>query len=806
MVGSFGEVQIVDWGFAKVLGRDEEKPVEHDVTMIATVCTEAEGSQSIVGSVMGTPAYMPPEQAMGQVDMLDERSDVFALGAVLCELLTGKPPYVGEMRDQLLLASLARLDDAHKRLDECGADAELIELCRRSLSPTRADRPRNASILAKAIGDHLSAVEERARAAEVASAQAKAAAADQAAAERNARLDSDRARRARRRVIALTAAILLVAVGATLTYVTLENTRRGREDAIAGDVTSELGKARRLQGAGRWDEALRVARGAVALAQAASADSATTTRASDALRQVEDAAATAATEAERIQRNRDFLGRLEEVRETGGRTALPGVVDRGYADAFREFGLDPESSPAETIVGVKRMGVDPVPVASRLDAWAGIRARWPFLADRPRLPLIEVARGIDPDPVRNRLRDMVKSLDVGPDLEALRALAADASELPLPTMFALVSRLRYADLSDEAIRVLEPLVLRHPGDYWLRVRYSTMLMESRRTRDAMRHLQAAIALRPNSGVAWYDLGLCFGAFRNLKEAERCYLRAGTTWRSLMLLGIIYCRQGRIEDAITALRQANELTKEQMDVRQWLAIHLWSDDQREEAVSFLRAAVDSKPDAYFNQRSLSVMLLRTGRFDESVQHATIAEELAPDLVPDHFLDVPRRMLEIEPLLESFLGDSREQQSKQSLIEFGKLCFFLGRYAESVRLFKAAEAQDADLLLSKRDRIRPAQAAIRAAGADHANAPAYRDYALRWLRRELRRAEVEIETLEPDELWKFGDMLNQIMFRAGDLKPVRPSGVRLLPADEREAWSALWRDYKKAMHLAWEKADA
>jgi len=44
------------------------------------------------GSLMGTPAYMPPEQAQGRVDKLDERTDVFALGAILCEVLTGKPP------------------------------------------------------------------------------------------------------------------------------------------------------------------------------------------------------------------------------------------------------------------------------------------------------------------------------------------------------------------------------------------------------------------------------------------------------------------------------------------------------------------------------------------------------------------------------------------------------------------------------------------------------------------------------------------------------------------------------------------
>jgi serine/threonine protein kinase len=52
-------------------------------------------SATLAGSIMGTPAYMPPEQAKGDVGTTDERSDVFALGAILCELLTGKPPYTG---------------------------------------------------------------------------------------------------------------------------------------------------------------------------------------------------------------------------------------------------------------------------------------------------------------------------------------------------------------------------------------------------------------------------------------------------------------------------------------------------------------------------------------------------------------------------------------------------------------------------------------------------------------------------------------------------------------------------------------
>ena len=87
MVGDYGEVQVIDWGLAKL--RDaSEAPV--------SVTGDASGSsETVVGTVTGTPAYMPPEQASGEVHRVDARSDVYALGAMLYKVLTGRPPYPG---------------------------------------------------------------------------------------------------------------------------------------------------------------------------------------------------------------------------------------------------------------------------------------------------------------------------------------------------------------------------------------------------------------------------------------------------------------------------------------------------------------------------------------------------------------------------------------------------------------------------------------------------------------------------------------------------------------------------------------
>src|SRR5262245_66473207 len=94
--------------------------------------------------MLGTPAYMSPEQARGEVELIDERADVFGLGAILCEVLTGQPPYTGKKAEVQRKAQTASLEDAHARLNGCGADAELMGLAKRCLAVEPWDRPRGA--------------------------------------------------------------------------------------------------------------------------------------------------------------------------------------------------------------------------------------------------------------------------------------------------------------------------------------------------------------------------------------------------------------------------------------------------------------------------------------------------------------------------------------------------------------------------------------------------------------------------------------------------------------------------------------
>src|SRR5262249_40606957 len=96
MVGSFGEVQVMDWGLVKVLtGTDASHADEPPGDGMLDDARHELAADPKPGSGLGTWAYMPPEQARGLVAEVDRRSDVFGLGAILANILTGQAPYVG---------------------------------------------------------------------------------------------------------------------------------------------------------------------------------------------------------------------------------------------------------------------------------------------------------------------------------------------------------------------------------------------------------------------------------------------------------------------------------------------------------------------------------------------------------------------------------------------------------------------------------------------------------------------------------------------------------------------------------------
>jgi tetratricopeptide (TPR) repeat protein/tRNA A-37 threonylcarbamoyl transferase component Bud32 len=247
MVGSFGEVQVMDWGLAKVLDAGGVAAEPDPGDEIRTGRSGSGEDASRAGSVLRTPSYMAPEQARGEVDRLDERCDVFALGAILCEILTGRPPIAAASREETIArAAAGDTAEAEGRLGACEADSELLDLARRCLAADPAGRPRHAGEVAAAMTVHLAGVQERLRSAELVRVGAQARAEE-----------VQKRRRIERRLSAAVLAVL--AVGATGVATQWRRAERNLDAAIQANAELTKANAREVRAREQADARFRLA-------------------------------------------------------------------------------------------------------------------------------------------------------------------------------------------------------------------------------------------------------------------------------------------------------------------------------------------------------------------------------------------------------------------------------------------------------------------------------------------------------------------------------------------------------------------
>lgn len=148
MLGEFGETVVLDWGLAKVKGKKDihRQEISRDLQALQ----DGRDGITLDGAVVGTPFYMSPEQAEGHLDQLDERSDVWALGAVLYEILIGRRLFSGEFPVQVIFEVMQGRFTPPRQL-EPAVPAELESICLKALQRDPADRYASARELAREI-------------------------------------------------------------------------------------------------------------------------------------------------------------------------------------------------------------------------------------------------------------------------------------------------------------------------------------------------------------------------------------------------------------------------------------------------------------------------------------------------------------------------------------------------------------------------------------------------------------------------------------------------------------------------------
>ena len=146
LLAKYGETLVVDWGLAKVAGQTDRLGVPSE-DLPQAISSASNSTATRFGSVVGTPAYMSPEQAAGRIDLLGPASDIYSLGATLYCLLTGVAPFTDKTLEPLL-TKLKRGEFARPRQVKADIPRPLEAICLKAMAVAREDRYESASALA----------------------------------------------------------------------------------------------------------------------------------------------------------------------------------------------------------------------------------------------------------------------------------------------------------------------------------------------------------------------------------------------------------------------------------------------------------------------------------------------------------------------------------------------------------------------------------------------------------------------------------------------------------------------------------
>lgn len=846
MVGEFGEVQVLDWGLAKRIGRDNESPTNKKTSDADADTHQSNRSNdstinSMDGTVIGTPAYMPPEQAKGLVDKTGKQADVFSLGAILLEVLTGKPPYGGESKqEQLHAAETADMQGSLDRLEGESIDEELKSIVRACLQPTIEDRPSDAGVVAEKLENYLQSVESRLQQAQISAAAAESRTKQEI--------------KTRRVTVALISFVAVTLFLTAFSWFWYRQNQRLEAIEINQQITTALGDAERVLINAERDPLsvpdLPAGQAAIQLAKSISQSPLTdedvrrnvvlvSQRYADLLNDRE-----LLIEFERLRR-----GPVGEETEDGSATFFDWQsIDSGLVNLLQQMGIDLQSKHVEDTVSILKTKPAYLQeeIINGIDSWSvriDNKERHRFWVD--------VLNQVDPSDARRELRDQNHARrDPSIESQALDSIRPDESSESIVIATALI--FTASGNYSKAIDVYESAIPYFPTSYWIHRDFAHNLMyaNSKRYQDVASHLAIAAACRSDSTMAKLEL---LGGLNYAKEFAEAIIvgqsllseleHAPAKARALRLIADSYQNLGDLREAAECFEQAISVSDDRPATHKRLAGVYLELGLNREFERECRIVVDNNPDDAVWHYNLGNSLLRQHKYSEANRNYEACLKLDPkyvmavmnnaqammnmgkfnesrqlfeSVVTDHsttkwvasakkFLNQLNQLESLQKELTSNTADELKSLSPAKKLEMARCCYLIGDYQMSVQLYGQILEDPGNKLLIQNNMLyyhsaRDAVAAAFSSSSNDEDSLRHLDIAYKNISTEFEIRQEMIKE-QPQFRRQYALMLRQWQDEP-KFKSVRDGKLLdTLDQAERRRWETFWKDVQTAFESNW-----